>query len=104
MFFLQNPAYKHKCRQKHNPEKTEPNWKYNALRTEDSGATYDARVTRRGAGKHLVEWLTLGRVPLLWCQHLFARPRGADPIFTGCQLVCFEMIGINLLSFEATYL
>lgn len=42
--------------------------------------------------------------PLLWCQHLFARPRGADPIFTGRQLVCFEMIGFNLLSFEATYL
>lgn len=42
--------------------------------------------------------------PVLWCQHLFARPWGADPIFTGCQLVCFEMIGFNLLSFEATYL
>lgn len=42
--------------------------------------------------------------PLFWCQHLNARPRGADPIFTGCQLVCFEMIRFNLLSFEATYL
>lgn len=46
-----------------------------------------------------------GRVsPLVVPAPFFARPQGADPIFTGCQLVCFEKIGFNLLSFEATYL
>lgn len=42
--------------------------------------------------------------PLLCCQHLFARPGGADPPFMGRQLAPFEMIGFNLLSFEVAYL
>lgn len=94
MFFLHNPAYKHHL-------KKNIKVKMQHLVKEDNSATY---VTLLPGRRLAWNGSRRGRLSPLWCQHLFARPRGADPTFIGRQLVCFEMIGFNLLSFEATYL
>lgn len=63
-------------------KKLKPNWKRNTLKTEDSGATYVTRVTRRRGGAHRAETATAGaEFPLLWCQHLFCQATGSWPHF-----------------------
>lgn len=92
MFFLQNPAHKH-----HLPNKQIQG------KMQHLEAGGQQRHLRRVADGE-ASGVDRGRLSPLWCQHLFARPQGADLTFTGRQLVCFEMIGSNLLSFEAAYL